>query len=117
MFPPDLWGAGLMASIEKRYGGYRVKYRDPLGRQKSKGFVTKDDARRFSREIEVDKTRSAWLDPTDADIPLAEWPETFLGLCRRLSARTQETSRRDLTTYIVPRLGTYRIGRTPAVET
>ncbi len=29
-----------MASIEKRYGGYRVKYRDPLGRQKSKSFVT-----------------------------------------------------------------------------
>ena len=62
-----------MASIEKRYGGYRVKYRDPLGRQKSKSFVTKDDARRFSREIEVDTTRGAWLDPTDADIPLAEW--------------------------------------------
>ena len=101
---------------EKRYGGYRVKYRDPLGRQKSKSFVTKDDARRFSSEIEVDKTRGAWLDPSDADIPLAEWAETFLGLCRRLSPRTQQTYRRDLTTYIVPRFGAYRIGRMPAEE-
>ena len=90
-----------MASIEKRYGGYRVKYRDPLGRQKSKSFVTKDDARRISREIEVDKTRGAWLDPSDAHIPLAKWAVTFLGLCRRLSPRTQET---------------YRIGRMPAGE-
>jgi hypothetical protein len=56
-----------MASIEKRSGGYRVKYRDPLGRQKSKSFVTKDDARRFSRQIEVDKTRGAWLDIDFAD--------------------------------------------------
>ena len=93
-----------------------MKYRDPLGRQKSKSFVTKDDARRFSREIEVDKTRGAWLDPSDADIPLAEWAETFLGLCRRLSPRTQQTYRRDLTTYIVPRFGAYRIGRMPAEE-
>ena len=82
-----------MASIEKRFGGCRMNYRDPLGRQKSKSFVTKDDARRFSREIEVDKTRGAWLDPTGADIQLAEWAETFLGLCRCLSPRTHaETS-------------------------
>lgn len=81
-----------MAWIEKRSGGYRVKYRDPLGRQKSKSFVLKEDARRFSREVEVDKTRGAWLDPTDADIPLAVWAETFLGLCRRLSPRTDRKS-------------------------
>ena len=61
-----------MASIEKPSGGYRVKYRRPLGRQKSKRFVTKDDARRFSREIEVAKTRGAWLDPTDADADIAD---------------------------------------------
>ena len=105
-----------MASIEKRSGGYRVKYRDPLGRQQSKTFVAKDDARRFSREVEVEKTRGAWLDPAHADIPLAEWAETFLGLCRRLSPRTQETYRRDLETYILPRFGAYRIGKMPAEE-
>lgn len=105
-----------MAWIEKRSGGYRVKYRDPLGRQKSKSFVLKEDARRFSREVEVDKTRGAWLDPTDADIPLAVWAETFLGLCRRLSPRTQETYRRDLDTYILPKWGAHRIGRMPAEE-
>ena len=105
-----------MASIEKRYGGYRVKYRDPLGRQKSKSFVTKDDARRFSREVEVEKTRGAWLDPDDFDIPVADWAETFLGLCRRLAPRTQETYRRDLETYILPKWGAHRIGRVPAEE-
>ena len=105
-----------MAWIEKRAGGYRVKYRDPLGRQMSKTFAAKEDARRFSREVEVDKTRGAWLDPADADIPVAQWADTFLGLCRGLSPRTQETYRRDLETYILPKWGAHRIGRMPAEE-
>ena len=37
-------------------------------------------------------------------------------MCRRLSPRTQETCRHDLNTYIVPRLGAYRVGRMPAEE-
>lgn len=48
-----------MASIEKRPSGYRVKYRDPLGRQHSRTFARRADANRFGREIEVDKDRAA----------------------------------------------------------
>jgi hypothetical protein len=42
-----------MASIEKRNGKYRVRFRDPTGRPRSKTFLRKADADRFAREVEV----------------------------------------------------------------
>ena len=49
-------------------------------------------------------------------MPLAEWAEEFLSLARRLSPTTQETYRRDLDKYVLPRFGAYRLGRLPADE-
>jgi hypothetical protein len=105
-----------MAWTEKRGRVYRVRYRDPLGKQHSRSFSRKADADRFAREVEVDKERGNWLDPRDADIALASWAETFLSLARRLSPTTQQTYRRDLNHYVLPRFGSYRLGRLPAEE-
>ena len=85
-----------MGHIEKRYGNYRARYRDPLGRQHSKTFTRKTDAQRFLREMQVDVDRGRWLDPAGADMALEVWAEEFLRLARRLSPSTQETYRRDL---------------------
>jgi len=49
-------------------------------------------------------------------MPLAVWAEGFLLLCRRLAPTTQETYRRDLDKYVLPRFGTYRLGQLPADE-
>jgi len=100
-----------MASIDKRTSGYRVRYRDPLGQQRSRTFRRKLDAGRFAREIEVDKDRGAWIDPRNADTPLAEWAETFMSLARSLAPTTQETYRRDLDRYVLPALGSRRLGQ------
>ena len=105
-----------MGFIEKRNGRYRARYRDPLGRQRCENFTRKADADRFLREMQVDIERGRWIDPTGADTPLAEWAEEFLSLARRLSPSTQETYARDLRRYILPRIGTYRLGRLPADE-
>lgn len=80
-----------MASIDKRRGGYRVRYRDPLSHQRSRTFSRKADADRFAREIEVDKDRGVWIDPRGADMPLAEWVDTFMSLSRSLAPTTQQT--------------------------
>ena len=40
----------------------------------------------------------------------------FLALARRLSPTTVQTYRRDLDKYVLPRFGSYRIGRLPADE-
>ena len=105
-----------MGSIEKRGRRYRAKYRDPLGRQRSKTFTLKGDAERFVKQMDVSVERGAWLDPRSADIPLAVWCDEFLALARRLSPTTVQTYRRDLEKYVLPRFGAYRIGRLPADE-
>lgn len=102
-----------MASVEKRGSGYRVRFRDPAGANRSRTFRRKADADRFARETEVDKDRGAWLDPRKAEISLAEWVATFLSLARTLSPTTQQTYRRDLDRYVLPRFGNYRLGRIP----
>ncbi len=105
-----------MGFIEKRSGAYRARYRDPLGRLTSKTFTRKADAERWTKEMEVAIERGDWLDPRNAQVPLATWAEEFLSLARRLSPSTQETYERDLRKYILPRFGAYRIGRLPADE-
>ena len=103
-----------MAWLEKRSGSYRVKYRDPTGRQRSRTFVRKADADRFIHEVEVDKTRGAWIDPREADISVAAWSAQFLSLCRRLSPTTVDTYRRDLREYVLPQFGAHHLGQLPA---
>lgn len=99
-----------MASIERRSGRYRVKYRDPIGRQRSRTFTRKADADRFAVEMEADLARGQWLGPAGAQLPVAEWAETFLSLCRRLEYTSRAAYERDLRRYVVPRFGDYRIG-------
>lgn len=107
-----------MGFIEKRTGerGYRARYRDPLGEQRSKTFVRKADAQRFLLEMESEKARGSWIDPRGAEMPLAMWAEEFLSLCRRLSPTTLEAYRRDVRKYVLPRFGSYRLGRIPPDE-
>jgi integrase len=102
--------------IEKRSGSYRVRYRSPSGKQTSKTFARKTDADRFLRESEVAVDRGQWIDPRSAEMSLNEWAVEFLLLARRLSPRTQGTYERDLTQYVLPRFGTYRLGKLPPGE-
>lgn len=107
-----------MGFIERRSGesGYRARYRDPLGEQRSKTFARKADAQRFLVEMESEKARGTWVDPRNAEMPLATWAEEFLLLCRRLSPTSLEAYRRDLGKYVLPRFGSYRLGRIPPDE-
>ena len=105
-----------MPSIERRSGNYRVKFRDPTGRQRSRSFPKKADARRFATEMAADLARGQWLDPAGAQISVTEWSATFLSLCRRLEPSSQFTYERDLTRFVLPRFGDHRIGFVPVDE-
>jgi hypothetical protein len=53
-----------VAHIEKRgVGRYRVRYRDPNGKERSKTFEFRRDARRFQSVVEEELARSMWVDP------------------------------------------------------
>ena len=100
-----------MAWIEKRSGKYRVRYRDPSGRNRSRTFMRKADANRFAREVEVDMDRGDWIDPRKSAISLQEWSETFLSSSLSLAPSSLQTYRRDLELYVLPALGNRRLSR------
>lgn len=102
-----------MASVEKHHGKYRVRYRDASGRKRSKSFTKLEDAKRYGRDQEINVERGTWIDPRHAEMTLREWSEKFLSLSRRLAETTQQTYRRDLERYVLPRWGDYRIGHMP----
>lgn len=65
-----------MASIEKRDNRnkpYRVRYWGPDGRQRSKSFARKEDARKYASSIETDKARGTYQDPSFGRITLGEF--------------------------------------------
>jgi hypothetical protein len=63
-----------MAHIEKRaQRRYRVRYRDPAGRERSKTFPRLSQARRFKATVEDELGRGLWVDPRAGRMPLAEF--------------------------------------------
>lgn len=54
--------------------------------------------------------------PRAAEMTLAEWCERFMSLARRLADTTQQTYRRDLDRYVLPRFGSYQLGRLAGEE-
>src|SRR5258706_13805965 len=105
-----------MAYIQKQRGKYRARFSDPLGNVQSRTFTRKAEAERFLRQVDADRVRGQWVDPRNADTPVAVWAEEFLSLCRRLSPTTQETFRRYVDKYVLARFVAYRLDRMPADE-
>ena len=85
-----------MASIQKRIRNnrtsYRVRYRDPSGKPRSKSFRRLVDAERFARTVEIEKEKGTWVDPKAGRITLDEWREQFVKteLGNRASTRARD---------------------------
>ena len=67
-----------MAHIEKRNGRYRARYRGSDGRERSKTFDRRADAERFLAEVEVDKARGLWIDPSAGQIKFEKWFDEWI---------------------------------------
>ena len=81
-----------MAYIQKQRGKYRARFSDPLGNVQSRTFARKTDAERFLRQIDADRVRGQWVDPRNADTPLAAWAEAF----RRCADASRQRRRRPI---------------------
>jgi integrase len=95
-----------VASIEKRVRAgrttYRVRYRDPAGRQRSKVFARKVDAERWLHENETAKGNNAWVDPTAGRVRLGEWAERWYATTAALRPTTRRDYRKLLDLEILP---------------
>lgn len=68
-----------MASIQRRPdGAWRVRYRDPDGRERSKHFDRKVDAERFRTTVQTDILRGAYIDPNAGRIRFSDFAATWL---------------------------------------
>ncbi len=68
-----------MGNIAKRPDGtWRVRYRGPDRRERSKHFGRKIDAERWLAAVEVSKTRGEWIDPSLSRVTVGLWCRTWL---------------------------------------
>lgn len=99
-------------------GRWRVRYRDGGGKSREKWFDTKAEGTDFIARMRIARNEGTFVDPRSGEVTVRVWAEEFLRLCRRLSASTQATYRRDLEKYIIPEFGAHAIKAVPgdAVE-
>lgn len=99
-----------MASIQKREGRnkpYRVRYRDPKGKQRSKSFRTKALARDFKTKVESQVREGDYLDPDKGKVTFSEvadrWTHTVDFTSKK--ARTQKDRKGILRSRVLPTFG------------
>ncbi len=101
-----------MAHIEKRPDRrkpWRVRYRDPLGRERSRSFARKADADRFMATVQADLIRGDWTDPRLSKIAVEEWSERWVRTKSHLKPKTLAGYRSNLQAHVIPAFGGYQL--------
>jgi hypothetical protein len=70
---------------------WRARWRDPVGRQRSKCFARKVDAERFLLGVEDAKMRGAYVDPAAGRVNFGEWAERWYKTTAGLKPSTRHT--------------------------
>lgn len=96
---------------------YRVKYRDPTGRQRYKTFRREKDARAFRATTENDMLRGDWIDPKAGRQTFAEVAEEWIVIAD-VKDSTRSGYRSVLDRHLLPHFGDMPIAgiTTPEVE-
>jgi integrase len=109
-----------MASVMKDYryvngdkvltGRWRVAYRDPQGRQRTRVFKTAADAKVFAATTEVEVHRGTWVDPAKGKVTLRSYATDWLAT---VTARPNTLALYDylLRVHILPAFGDTELRR------
>lgn len=101
-----------MAHIEKRaQRRYRVRYRDPTGRERSKTFPRLGQARRFKATVEDELGRGLWVDPRAGRMPLAEFSTPLMQRNSNVRPATRERVAGFLRGQVLPAFGSVPLNR------
>ena len=84
---------------------YRVRYRDPDGRQRSKTFVLRAEAEAFQAVTRADIIRSTYIDPVDSRTTYGEYAFSSYLPSRDWAPSTHEQAESHLRRWIIPVLG------------
>jgi integrase len=84
---------------------YRVRYRDPAGRERAKSFARKVDAEQFLRHVEADLVRGQWVDPDHGRMTVGELADRWFATTATLKPKTREDYRSLLDNHVLPAFG------------
>ncbi len=96
--------------------GWRVRYRAPDGRERSKSFSRKVDAERFAISTESQMLRGEWVDARLGKVTLMEWSERWFATTTGLKPKTRAGYYSLLRTLILPSFGTASLARIQPVD-
>lgn len=95
-----------MAHIEKRTQAgtlrWRARYRGPDGRERSRTFARKTDAEQFLAQVETDKARGTWLEPSLALVPFGTVADEWLRTATHLKPKTRAGYESMLRSRLLP---------------
>lgn len=93
------------AGRTRRVVRYRVRYRDPSGRQLGETFARAVDADRRKAEVELALANSMWRNTHHGDIALQAWAETWLPTRHDLRATTWARLEGVMRKQVLPHFG------------
>lgn len=109
-----------MPHVEKRTQAgslrWRARYRGPDGRERSKTFTRRTDAEQFLAQVEVDKARGSWIDPTRAQVPFDYWADRWLRTTTHLKPKTRAGYESMLRSRLLPTFGRAPIGEIRPID-
>ncbi len=110
-----------MAHVENRWSAepsrkesglrWRVRYRDDLGRHRTKSFRTQTEANRYAREVERSLDLGNYIDPEAARVTFEEFAARWLRAAHDLQPRTRENYEGILRNHLVPAIGSTPLAR------
>lgn len=92
---------GWIRQTEKG-GNYVACYRDPLGKQRSKSFRTKAEAKGFLASVEFSKQRGDWTDPRRGKVKFGDFSRRWLETTVHLKPSTRTSYEMLLRRHVLP---------------
>jgi integrase len=100
-----------MASIRQWHSGWQVRWRDPAGRQRTKSFKRKTEAKQFANRVEVEMQRGTYVDPQLGKLLFADWAHEWLQTKINLRASSWTRDESYLRNHVMPTFGSIALGR------
>jgi integrase len=96
---------------DSRDGHWIARWRDPSGHQRKKSFARKVDAQRWLDQALSDLHRGRYIDPVGAKAKTGDYAERWASGLAHLKVSTATRYRGIVRVHIVPRWGTWPLGK------
>jgi integrase len=91
--------------------GWEARYRDVLGRQRSRSFASKADARAFLGSVDLDIAQGTWRDPNAGRVPFAQVAKDWLASNPTKRPTTYARDATVIRVHLDPALGRLPLNR------